>query len=90
MQRVCSALAIVLLLIWGASGERRTSPRAMKVKEYSWANTISFHWECPKGWFVYWPEINVYPADPKVEIPPDCISAEHARELDKYALPEKP
>jgi hypothetical protein len=55
-----------------ATGKRGT-PTPVKTAEYGWLHGMEepsgYHWECPVGWAVFWPEVNIVTG---AEIAPIC------------------
>jgi hypothetical protein len=81
-----SAAPVVMLIVLlgvGAFGQTKKAPNPKppepkKVREYSWVGHDlpgNFHWECPKGWVVFWPEVNIVTGP----YPPMCMSEADAK-----------
>jgi hypothetical protein len=65
------AILCVLLCATTSAQEKNHTPKAIKVYEQHWDGDTSVHWECPKGFHVYWWEVNVLPSGP-FEYVPEC------------------
>lgn len=54
----------------------------VKIREYHWSgDRLLHHWECPKGYYVYWPEPETEAMTR--EMPPACIDGATATQLDE-------